>query len=743
MPEHVGLFIPLPERLARQYPPEGKEGEDSSPPHLTLVYIGDVPDDRIDELRSVLARIVQAIPPLELKLLPPTTFENKDGQTIVHSPVSGPLLKKAHDAIDTALKRRGFDVQGYDEFKPHVTIEYVDEGEQPRFDYVRPTGQWIAESVGFWVEDDHRSLPFGRRRIHAAAPWYHGSPNRFDEFKQDKWLAFDRKTVKRPVWLTRDKRFAKLQAGANGCVYTVEYQPRKTFPETDLLEMRGRYLQPTKLGAVVEAAIYDGSIDLGVGPEEDALDVLKSMNRLDYDVMETAAVINWARRNRYDSIWVRGDGPDNLMVLDAKAVKIVSRECGGQAAGTAARRDVIACLLAADRPDLANVMAYGPIQSDKGPGDLLRSFNTLAKYNDGLWKSEKQGKFLWSWAANDKFLQGSKEAIAWAKQTGWYDAADKKQRVLQFILVMEGFGKRDITKIRYSGTFVLIDGTGVLAVAGFKVQHPKGGEETRPEPIAGTAKTRFARDRNVVPPINVDPAGDAAREKAKQLKLNEPVIKAIESIPDWRGQDIFVDFHTILMGGGTLSPGQMRVIERNVPLPVMNVGSPDDLLAKMNEMDRWVERVFIPKTSEAWKQIDEDTYQKSLQEVERGWRKKPAEKEDSPARIKREWADYKAGKTKSKQGYDYLVVFHDLQDFISEALKLNLYRALKGSRGMSPEDGYPAFRAVLNDALPKLKRGKPPTKTQMIWLRAMLLVHDRMIGSDGKLSAWIKKRWNV
>lgn len=357
MPEHVGLFIPLPERLARQYPPEGKEGEDSSPPHLTLVYIGDVPDDRIDELRSVLARIVQAIPPLELKLLPPTTFENKDGQTIVHSPVSGPLLKKAHDAIDTALKRRGFDVQGYDEFKPHVTIEYVDEGEQPRFDYVRPTGQWIADSVGFWVGDDRRSLPFGRRRIHAAAPWYHGSPNRFDEFKQDKWLAFDRKTVKRPVWLTHDKRFAKLQAGANGCIYTVEYQPRKTFPETDLLEMRGRYLQPTKLGAVVEAAIYDGSIDLGVGPEEDALDILKAMNRLDYDVMETAAVINWARRNRYDSIRVQGDGPENLMVLDAKAVKIVARECGAQAAVHAARRDVIACLLRARRPDLANVVA--------------------------------------------------------------------------------------------------------------------------------------------------------------------------------------------------------------------------------------------------------------------------------------------------------------------------------------------------------------------------------------------------
>jgi hypothetical protein len=400
------------------------------------------------------------------------------------------------------------------------------------------------------------------------------------------------------------------------------------------------------------------------------------------------------------------------------------------------KRDTIACLLRADRPDLANVVAYG-----QQPGDLLRSFNTLAKYNDGLWKSEKQGKFLWTWADHDKFLQAGKEAVAWAKQTGWHDPSDKKQRVLQFIHVMEQFGKRDPTKIRYTGTFVLIDGTGVLAIAGFKVQHPKAGEETAPEPIAGTAKTRFVRDRSVVSPINVDPAGDAAREKAKQLKLNEPVIKAIESIPDWQGQEIFVDFHDILMAGGTLSPGQMRVIDRNVPLPVMNVGPPDELLAKMDEMDRWVERVFIPKTSEAWKQIDEDSYQKSLQEVERGYSKSPSKKEDTPAQIKKEWADYKAGKTKSMQGYDYLAVFHDLRDYISDALKINLYRALKGSRGLSAEDGYPAFRVALNDALPKLKRGKPPTKTQMVWLRAMLLVHGRMVGSDGKLSAFIKKRW--
>jgi 2'-5' RNA ligase len=169
MAEHVGLFLPLPERLARQYPPEGKEGEDTSPPHLTLVYIGDVDDGKVEELREVLSRIVQAVPPMDLRLLPPTTFQNEEGQTILHSPVAGPQLEQAHNAIKGALQRRGFDVKHYDEFKPHVTIEYIDPGERSKFRYLSPKGRWRADSIGFWVGEDRQMLPLGLRRAVMAA----------------------------------------------------------------------------------------------------------------------------------------------------------------------------------------------------------------------------------------------------------------------------------------------------------------------------------------------------------------------------------------------------------------------------------------------------------------------------------------------------------------------------------------------------------------------------------------------
>lgn len=392
------------------------------------------------------------------------------------------------------------------------------------------------------------------------------------------------------------------------------------------------------------------------------------------------------------------------------------------------KRQVIACLLRAGRPGLANVVAYGQQQF---PSDLLRSFRTIAKYNDGLWKSEKQGNFLWKWAAG-KMISKTREAENWAKQTGWHDPKDRKQLACQFVTVDDRFGKRDPTKIRYNGAYVLIDGTGVLAIASVKVQHPKAGQELQTAvTIPATAKTTFTRDHNVVPPINVDPAGDEARRTAEQVRKNEPIIKAIESIPDWQSQKIFVNFHDILMAGGTLSPNMLRVVERNVPLPVMNVGSADDVLKKMQELDDWVERNFLPRFTEVMQENDRIAYERDLQEHERSpnlW-KKP-EIEDSKARINRAWQEYRAGKIETGNESSESWVFSGLMRYAEEALKFNLFRHIKGARGASAFDGYPMFRAQVTKAVPKLKRGKAPSKTAVVWIRAMLALHDKLTSAN-------------
>ena len=743
MAEHVGLFIPLPERLARQYPPDGKEGEDSSPPHLTLVYIGDVPDDRIDELRAVLTRIVQAIPPLELKLQPPTTFKNDEGQTILHSPVSGPLLERAHNAIDGALKRRGFDVQGYDEFKPHVTIEYVDPGAQPKFSYVEPKGQWVADSVGFWVGEDRRSLPFGSRKtVNAAAVPFHTvmtKRGRTWQFVHDNGMVVGTISGKRRALAFK----AALEASgltdwremARFYMDWREKNPRQT---------RASLMNPgVDDAAIIVSQKYAGAY--GRFLSRGGIGKLPALSRI-----LAAEHKRWQQTQKVGTPFTLDELTREYIELQTPAIeRAYDREGAAMSVGLTtltkqpyrsmverligkaiAKRAVIACMLQADRPDLANVVAYG----SRTPEDLLHSINTLAKYNDGLWKSEKQGNFLLDWATKSDFLRGQKEAVAWARQTGWYDPQDKKQVVLQFITLIKGkgYGTRDPSKARYSGTFALLDGTGVLATASFKVQHPKKDEDASSfTPVPGTAKTRFVRDRKVVPNMNVDPAGDEARRIAEQLKANEPVIKAIESIPDWQGQRIFVDFHNILMGGGTLSPNMMRVVERNVPLPVMNVGNADDVAKKMEACDRWIEKL-LPFIMD-W--LDE--IEKERTEQQRYGR---TEQKDWRAEVKQNWAQYRAGTYADpvQTTHPYMLHPFDLVSrFFDDVLKFNFIRYFKGTRGVNWQVGYWTLRPYVDKAVPKLKRGKPPTKTEVVVIRTMLALYDKL----SKTSPDAFKRW--
>jgi len=360
----------------------------------------------------------------------------------------------------------------------------------------------------------------------------------------------------------------------------------------------------------------------------------------------------------------------------------------------------------ARRPDLIDAIVTAGTQY---PSDLLRSFNTLAKYENGLWKSDKQGKFLWSWAAKEPAIRPSKEAVAWAKTTGRFDPRNRTQRVVQFITMLSGYGKVDRSKVRYTGTFALIDGTGVLGLASFKVQHPKGDDSGTLRPISGSAKTRFVRPLDVVPEIDLDPRSEQRQKLAKQLKLNEPVIKAIESIPDWQEQRIFQDFHALLLRGGTLTPRMMQVVERNVPAPVVNVGGGDEMVATLKRLDRWVSETVLP--------VMKDVH---------GAQDKPGE--DTPGRIDTAWQQYRAGKVRGEITDSW--VFDDVMNIAEKLARFNLFREIKGARGQDAWAGYPGFRTQLTKALPALKRGKAPTQTALVWLRAMVKMDSAVQGLD-------------
>lgn len=148
--ESVGLFIPLPRDLASQYPPKG-EGRDSSPPHVTLLYCGTVPGHMENKMEEVCREACSSFKSFSVKIKKPRKFVNDKNETIRHSPVASIRLKRFHDYMKEAFIQAGLPVSDkYPEFKPHITIEYVAEGEKSQYKDIKPQGIFEVEEVHLW-----------------------------------------------------------------------------------------------------------------------------------------------------------------------------------------------------------------------------------------------------------------------------------------------------------------------------------------------------------------------------------------------------------------------------------------------------------------------------------------------------------------------------------------------------------------------------------------------------------------
>jgi len=157
--KHVGLFIRLPDDLAKQFP-RGGRGDDESPPHLTLLYYGDADPVGVEKFGDAVRPVLLSSPSMRLRLGPVASFKNQDGQTVRHCPVYGKGLQRLFDALKKALAVAGDGWKPtYSSFKPHVTLEYVEPGEEPRISS-SPKGEWIAEACELWGGGKVVQYPF-------------------------------------------------------------------------------------------------------------------------------------------------------------------------------------------------------------------------------------------------------------------------------------------------------------------------------------------------------------------------------------------------------------------------------------------------------------------------------------------------------------------------------------------------------------------------------------------------------
>ncbi len=155
----AGVFIPLPENLARQFP---TLAEDSSPPHVTLLFVGDVTGRE-----KVFAEVVRGFftkerGPVLARLAGLDYFTTQTGRvafTRVHFSTDMGALR---DRLASCLQDAGFAVENSFPlaYTPHVTLRYTD---NPDFRWKGevPQGSWPFHSVELWGLPEIVQVPFG------------------------------------------------------------------------------------------------------------------------------------------------------------------------------------------------------------------------------------------------------------------------------------------------------------------------------------------------------------------------------------------------------------------------------------------------------------------------------------------------------------------------------------------------------------------------------------------------------
>jgi 2'-5' RNA ligase len=149
----VGLFIRLPQFMAEQFPSLGKE--DTSPPHVTMLYSGDVPAKREQEWLHIVQGELSKIRGPVMAAIDGSVdyFTHADkGRRVAYSPV-----RFSHDLaafkwnVRDKLMDAGFEVKDSFPlvFKPHVTLAYL-EGTESTWIERHPIGSWEFSEIEVW-----------------------------------------------------------------------------------------------------------------------------------------------------------------------------------------------------------------------------------------------------------------------------------------------------------------------------------------------------------------------------------------------------------------------------------------------------------------------------------------------------------------------------------------------------------------------------------------------------------------
>ncbi len=108
-------------------------GNSEAPEHLTLSFLGDVPDERVDRVSSALDRATRGVPPFDLVLEGVGAFPSRERPRVVWVGATrgGQETSALAGRIASALAAEGFSPER-ERFVPHLTLFRVRSPEQRR-----------------------------------------------------------------------------------------------------------------------------------------------------------------------------------------------------------------------------------------------------------------------------------------------------------------------------------------------------------------------------------------------------------------------------------------------------------------------------------------------------------------------------------------------------------------------------------------------------------------------------------
>lgn len=103
--------------------------------HLTLKFLGEVPETKIEEIKNALVRAAEATSRFRLKIAGAGAFPNPKNPRVVWLGVSGDIdnLSALQGSVEESMTAMGFDREER-AFSPHLTLA--------RIKYLRPRYSW-------------------------------------------------------------------------------------------------------------------------------------------------------------------------------------------------------------------------------------------------------------------------------------------------------------------------------------------------------------------------------------------------------------------------------------------------------------------------------------------------------------------------------------------------------------------------------------------------------------------------